>query len=76
MNNKNEQTGSEPVIYKNCEWCFQFDDEEPHPFASSSDADEPYLTFTLKTTSESTLVFTYGEKTFKLFAREKQNENT
>lgn len=75
MNEELYITGSDDILsvgtgYTECEWCFQFDDEEPHPFASS-ESDDPYLTITIRNTSESILVFTHGDKTFKIFARQK-----
>lgn len=65
----------EPTVYENCEWCFQFDNDEPYVFASTTgnvfaSADEPKITLTLNNNSESNFIFTYNEKTFKLFARE------
>lgn len=59
-----------------CEWCFQFDDGEPHVFAWTDDeiqSDEnPEVNFTISNAKQSYISFTHGEsgKTFKLFSRE------
>lgn len=64
----------EPVVYEKCEWCFQFDDDEPYVFAAVGNPKEPSetpkVTFTINNTSDSNIIFTYNGKTFKLFARE------
>lgn len=62
-----------------CEWCFQFDDGEPHVFAWTDDeiqSDEnPEINFTINNAKQSYISFTHGEsgKTFKLFSRELTN---
>lgn len=59
-----------------CEWCFQFGDDEPHVFAWTDDeiqSDEnPEVNFTISNAKQSYISFTHGEsgKTFKLFSRE------
>jgi hypothetical protein len=60
-----------PIVYDNCEWCFQFDDNEPYVFAAVENPTEtPKVTFTINNTSESTITFTHNDRTFKIFARE------
>jgi hypothetical protein len=59
--------------YINCEWCFQFDKDEPRVFAAGSqkDTSEPlHLDITIKNTSESNIEFSYNGRTFRIFARE------
>jgi hypothetical protein len=61
------------VDYKQAEWVFQFDDEEPVVFAWSGTTEEPGdLTFTIKPNSDSNVVFSNqdGTKILRLFARE------
>ena len=64
----------EPIVYDNCEWCFQFDDDEPYVFAAVEKPEEPSeppkVTFTINNNSDSNITFTYNGRTFKLFARE------
>jgi len=70
----------EPTVYENCEWCFQFDNDEPYVFASTNSirdlTQEPKITFTLNNNSESNFIFSYNGKTFKLFARELSDVDT
>jgi hypothetical protein len=62
--------------YEECEWCFQFDEDEPQVFAwtdSEMNKDEdPKIIFTITNTENSHITFTNSEtgKIFKLFARE------
>ena len=58
-----------------CEWVFQFDEDEPQVFAwTEKDMDkeeEPTVTFTITNTENAYISFTHSEskKVFKLFAR-------
>ncbi len=65
------------TTYKDCEWCFQFDDEEPNIFAATRPAyegDEAKISFTLSNQSSTNIIFKDNKtgRQFKLFAREKQ----
>jgi hypothetical protein len=60
-----------------CEWCFQFDEDEPQIFAWTDDADlnkneDPKVIFTITNSENSYITFQNGKtgKLFKLFARE------
>lgn len=57
-----------------CEWCFQFDEDEPHVFAWTNEGDKnekPEITFTLSNVKGSNIHFKHSDgKVFKLFARE------
>ena len=62
-----------------CEWVFQFDDDEPQVFAWTSEDmtnEEPTVTFTISNTKDAYISFTNKEngKKFKLFARELSEE--
>jgi len=62
-----------------CEWVFQFDDDEPQIFAWTNEdmADEdPTVTFTISNNKSAYISFTNKEtlKRFKLFARELSDE--
>jgi len=62
--------------YKDCEWCFQFDDNEPHVFAATKpfyEGDQAKISFTLTNQTNTNIVFTDSKtgKEFKLFVREK-----
>ena len=60
--------------YDECEWCFQFDDNEPQVFAwTDVDMinDEPQVQFTISNNEHSNITFTHNDgKVFKIFARE------
>ena len=60
--------------YDECEWCFQFDDNEPHVFAWTDEDmgdDEPQVQFTISNNANSNITFTHNDgKVFKIFARE------
>ena len=63
--------------YKDCEWCFQFDDNEPYVFASTKpfyEGKDAKISFTLTNQTNANLVFKDSKtgKEFKIFAREKQ----
>ena len=58
-----------------CEWVFQFDEDEPQIFAWTSEDmtdEDPTVTFTISNTKDAYISFTNKEtgKKFKLFARE------
>ncbi len=62
-----------------CEWCFQFDEDEPQIFAWTGDTmnkdEEPKVIFTVSNTKNSYITFTHKNgKSFKLFARELSDE--
>ena len=64
---------AEPKKYEQCEWCFQFDNDEPKVFAWTSEDmtdEEPTVTFTIGNTEGAYVSFSKDGKTFKLFARE------
>jgi hypothetical protein len=66
--------------YEECEWCFQFDEDEPQIFAWTDDAsdknEDPKVIFTITNVENSYITFQNGKtgKVFKLFARELTNE--
>jgi hypothetical protein len=77
QNNLNETSSKEEVKYLNHpEWCFQFFDNEPVPFAFAKDATkkDPLILEVLPIESEG-LVFTYKGMTFRIFAREISEES-
>jgi hypothetical protein len=56
-----------------CEWCFQFDEDEPQIFAWTNEGDtneEPMVTFTITNSENSYINFNKDGKHFKLFVRE------
>lgn len=63
-----------------CEWCFQFDEDEPQIFAWTDDQmnkeEDPKVIFTISNTENSYITFTNSKsgKNFKLFAREMTTE--
>ena len=65
---------------EDCEWVFQFDDDEPQIFAwtdnDMNSDEEPTVTFTISNTKNAYISFTnkISGKTFKLFAREITDE--
>ena len=64
-----------PEKLEQCEWVFQFDEDEPQIFAWTSEDmtdEEPTVTFTVSNTKDAYISFTNKEtgKKFKLFARE------
>jgi hypothetical protein len=74
-------TNPQPTItlnvdkYEHCEWCYQFDNEEPQIFAWTDDTidstDEPKVTFTIGNQKEAYITFSSPNgRTFKLFPRE------
>jgi len=55
-----------------CEWCFQFDEDEPKVFAWTEEDmtdEDPTVTFTIGNTEGAYVSFSKDGKTFKLFAR-------
>jgi hypothetical protein len=71
---------AEAKKFEQCEWCFQFDEDEPQIFAwtdNESDKNEdPKVIFTITNVENSYITFQNGKtgKVFKLFARELTNE--
>jgi len=64
---------------QHCEWCFQFDEDEPQIFAWTGEDmntdEEPKVIFTVSNTKNSYITFTHKNgKSFKLFARELTDE--
>ena len=64
-----------PQKLEQCEWVFQFDEDEPQIFAWTSEDmtdEDPTVTFTVSNTKDAYISFTNKEtgKKFKLFARE------
>ncbi len=66
--------------YEECEWCFQFDEDEPQIFAwtdSNLPSDEnPKVVFSITNVENSYITFQNSKtgKLFKLFARELSEE--
>ena len=66
--------------YEECEWCFQFDEDEPQVFAWTDDelnkSEDPKVIFTITNVENSYITFQNGKsgKVFKLFARELTEE--
>jgi len=60
--------------YKDCEWCYQFDEDDAQVFAWTNENDSsdepPSVTFTLTNNNNSYITFRHKDKLFKLFARE------
>lgn len=62
--------------YDECEWCFQFDEDEPQVFAWTDDelnkSEDPKVIFTITNVENSYITFQNGKtgKLFRLFARE------
>jgi hypothetical protein len=52
------------------EYCMQFDDDEPFVFARGNND----LTITITPTPQGNVVFNHNGRTFKLYAREAQND--
>lgn len=71
-------TNIKPIVFENCEWCFQFDNDEPYVFAATEKPEEPAetpkVTFTVLNNSNSNIIFSYNGKEFKIFARELSDE--
>jgi hypothetical protein len=76
---KIEQIGQitlEQEKYEDCEWCFQFDNDEPQIFAwtdgNLNPSEDPTVTFTITNKKDSFINFTNSKtgKVFTLFARE------
>lgn len=66
--------------YEECEWCFQFDEDEPQVFAWTDNEmnknEDPKVIFTITNVENSYITFTNSKsgKSFKLFARELSEE--
>ena len=77
---KEEVVIEQPQKWVNCEWCFQFDDDEPQIFAWTDDEmdseENPEVTFTISNNKDSYIGFTNVQngKAFKLFSRELTEE--
>jgi hypothetical protein len=60
--------------YEECEWCFQFDDNEPQVFAwtnADMENQEPQVQFTISNNEHSNITFKHTDgRVFKIFARE------
>lgn len=62
--------------YEECEWCFQFDEDEPQVFAWTDDdlnkSEDPKVLFTITNVENSYITFQNANsgKLFRLFARE------
>ena len=70
---------AKPEKLEQCEWVFQFDEDEPQIFAWTSEDmtdEDPTVTFTVSNTKDAYISFTNKEtgKKFKLFARELSKE--
>ena len=64
----------QPNKYEECEWCFQFDEDEPQVFAWTNEDmenEEPQVQLTISNNEHSNITFTHSDgKMFKIFARE------
>jgi hypothetical protein len=64
----------QPKKYEECEWVFQFDDDEPHVFAWTNEDmknEEPQVQLTISNNEHSNITFTHPNgRVFKIFARE------
>ena len=66
--------------YEECEWCFQFDEDEPQIFAWTDEElnkdEDPKVIFTITNVKDSYITFQNGKtgKIFKIFAREISSE--
>jgi hypothetical protein len=66
--------------FEQCEWVFQFDEDEPQIFAwtgeDTSKNEDPTVTFTIGNTKNAYISFTNqkSNKTLKIFARELTEE--
>jgi hypothetical protein len=61
--------------FEECEWCFQFDEDEPQVFAWTDETinsdEEPKINFTITNIKDAYISFSSaGGKLFKLFPRE------
>ena len=71
---------TQPEKIENCEWVFQFDEDEPQIFAwtgeDTSIIEDPTVTLTIGNTKNAYITFKskISGKTFKLFARELTEE--
>ena len=71
---------AEPKKYEQCEWCFQFDEDEPQIFAWTDDnldrSEDPKVIFTIANLENSYISFENAKtgKSFKLFARNLSDE--
>jgi hypothetical protein len=70
---------AQPKKLEQCEWCFQFGEDEPQIFAWTGEEmidENPTVTLTLDNTDGAYISFTHKQtgKVFKLFARELSEE--
>jgi hypothetical protein len=67
---------SEPTLFKDAEWCFQFFNNEPVVFAwSAKDVTEPTpLVIQLQPHSQESIVFKQNGMEFKIFPRQISEE--
>ena len=70
---------TQPEKLEQCEWVFQFDDDEPQIFAWTNEDmtdEDPTVTFTISNNKSAFISFTSKQnlKRFKLFARELSDE--
>ena len=78
MNKKNKkkvEVSNMETIVNNCEWCFQFDDDEAIVFASSNEDandEDKKISFTLGNNTASNITFKSNDKVMKLFVRERK----
>ena len=74
------ETKLEQNKYEECEWCFQFDEDEPQIFAwtdsEMNSTEDPKIVFTITNGENSYINFQNGKsgKKFKLFARQLSDE--
>ncbi len=60
-----------PTPINDCEFCFQFDDNQPVAFGSGPNQ----LTITINPTADGSITFNDGGgRVFKIFARQRQND--
>lgn len=75
ISNNNQIYFLSETKYKDCEWYFQFDNEEPTLLAVTKtdyDGKDAKITFTLTNDANSNMVFKDNKgRTFKLFAKQK-----
>jgi hypothetical protein len=78
MNKKNKkkvEVSNMGTIVNNCEWCFQFDDDEAIVFANSKEDakdEDKKISFTLGNNTASNITFKSNDKVMKLFVRERK----
>ena len=68
-NNHNGLIYFTPTRIDNCEFCFQFDDEDPIAFGTGPNE----LTLTINPTTDGSINFNDNGRRFKIFARQRPN---